>query len=317
MNAHSISLTMNPKAAPGEGAASVQSYRLAGHVLTTDVPLPELAPYAVKRQHVVFAASPECLPVEPSSAELIYEGPGWIGNQWRDVECRRSPAGFWLSVAGAGQFCVAPDGRTAARVNADLRTPDGVLTETAVGPVFILALALQGVWCLHASAARLREHTVAFIGESGSGKSTLAAFLDAEQPGDWRRVADDILPVRKVQQHLLALPRYPQLKLPHHAQPSLRQPGSVPLEAIYVLEECSRWPTSEIKIAPLGAREAALALVANTVAARLFDGNLLAQHVTFCARTAARTAVRRLCYRHEFGLLGRVRKLLEADLRVA
>jgi hypothetical protein len=52
------------------------------------------------------------------------------------------------------------------------------------------ALAPQGIVCLHASAVRKNDMTVAFLGIGGSGKSTLARGL-ADQK--WDRLADDMM----------------------------------------------------------------------------------------------------------------------------
>ena len=103
------------------------------------------------------------------------------------------PVGMLLKVEGCGEFFIALHGETICK-----RDPEGDLTrlerEVILGPALVLALALRGIWSLHASAAMFQDQTTVFLGESGQGKSTLAAYL-SNSPG-WRLVADDILPVK-------------------------------------------------------------------------------------------------------------------------
>ena len=59
---------------------------------------------------------------------------------------------------------------------------------------------------------------------------------------------------------------------------------------------------------------AALALVHQTVAARLFGVELLSAHLAFCTRAAARVPVRELTYPHSLAALGSVEQAFAADL---
>ncbi|MCB0243469.1 MAG: hypothetical protein KDI12_08675, partial [Anaerolineae bacterium] len=62
---------------------------------------------------------------------------------------------------------------------------------------------------------------------------------------------------------------------------------------------------------PLDNKTATLALLSHTVAARLFDANLLRRHLSFCAEVAASVPVRRLVYPHRPDALAAVKALLE------
>ena len=245
---------------------------------------------------------------------LVYRGPGWLGSEWRQVMCWCGPAGYLLEIDAVGGFTVIPDGATVLLDRVEPRADWQAVREVALGPALILALALQDTWCLHASAAVLHDRAIAFLGESGKGKSTLAAFLGAGAGAVWRLLADDVLPVRLGPDGLEALPHFPQLKLSPEEQPSLGMPEQLPLDAVYLLEKP---PTNQggVDSRPLGPRDAMLALVRHTVAARLFDRRLLARHMRFCAQTAACIPVRRLSYPHEYALLPRVGDALAADLQ--
>jgi hypothetical protein len=186
------------------------------------------------------------------------------------------------------------------------------LSQVVLGPALILALALQGVWCLHASAVVFGDTAVIFAGESGWGKSTLARYL-GEQAG-WRRAADDVLPVVPVGNGLMALPHFPQLKLPSGAQPANGLPQRLPVAAVYVLDRDQKETGEAITILGLNERDAALALIRHTVAARLFGPDLLRQHMAFCAKVAGQVPVRLLRYPRQFAWLPELRDRLAADL---
>ena len=95
-----------------------------------------------------------------------------------------------------------------------------------LGPVLLLALALQGRWGLHASAAAHGAGVFRFLGESGVGKSTLAAGL----AGGWQPLADDLLPIRLPPSGPRILPRYPQLKVAEQWAPRLPDPFGTYIE---------------------------------------------------------------------------------------
>jgi hypothetical protein len=88
-------------------------------------------------------------------------------------------------------------------------------------------------------------------------------------------------------------------------------PEAVALGAIYQLAG-SAGP--DPRTTRLAVQEATLALVRHTVAARLFDRDLLAAHLTFCAQVAATVPVKRLDYRRSFADLPLVGRAIAADL---
>ena len=189
-----------------------------------------------------------------------------------------------------------------------------VVVEAALGPALILALALQGTWTLHASAVFSDDRAVAFVGESGNGKSTLAGFLGREGRPGWRLLADDMLPVVPGPGGLDVLPHFPQLKLAGEDCSPAALPERMPLAAIYVLPPAAG-RSKAVQVRRLGSRDAALAVVRHTVAARLFDGALLARHLAFCAHAAAHIRICRLTYPHRYELLPAVRDAIRADLQ--
>jgi hypothetical protein len=289
------------------------AYRLADRAFSADVAFPELAAF---RSSQAPARPEKSLPGRPTRSthpNMIFHGPGRIGNQVADVQCLRFSDGYRLAVGGAGAFGINSQGN---EIVLRERAPQGstdALNEVVLGPALILALALQGTWCLHASAVTFGQQVICILGRSGSGKSTLAAFLDnSESP--CRRVADDILPVSLGRDGVDALSHFPQLKLPPARQPSTDMPERMSLSAIYVIAN-SATAGQRPEAKSLTAQEAALAMVRLTVATRIFDSKLLAHHLAFCANAIAHIPVRQLDYPRSFDMLPRVGELLAADLQ--
>jgi hypothetical protein len=227
------------------------------------------------------------------------------------VSCTAGPDGYLLDVEGVGELGVSADGRQVVQLSQQGSPDRDSVVETMLGPGLVLALAIKGTWSWHAAAILAGRQAVIFLGESGSGKSTLAAYLGRAEQDAWQRLADDVLPLRLAGAGPRVLPHFPQLKVPPLEQPGPAQPETLPLGAIYVLAESE---AAEPQIAALAMQEATLALVRHTVAARLFDQELLADHLAFCARLAASVPVRRLRYQRSFDSLPRVGQAIAADL---
>lgn len=232
---------------------------------------------------------------------LVYGGPGELGGVSYDVECRRTGPDFLISVKGAATLRVSADGASIERLQAHT-APTSLDVEVALGPGLLLALALNGVFCLHAGAVLVSGRIMAFVGASGAGKSTLSRELP-RLDASIERAADDILPFSAGAQGAEARPSFPQPRLSPTEQYGTGRPERIPIEAVYVLGE----PTGgEVRLEPLSRREAALALVKHTMAARLFDEALTAQHLELCATLARGARIARLSYPRTLSALPRV-----------
>jgi len=216
----------------------------------------------------------------------------------RQVECTLSDEGYRLEIAGVGVFWIAPDGSSFRGTETDPGVPADILSHTIVGPPLVLALALQGAFCLHASAVTNRSRGVAFLGCSGAGKSTLARQLESQPGLGWRRLADDALAAEASADQPFALPHFPQLKLGEGEQPRLDHPERLHLTAIYLLERPIAEPAGAagVELQRLSSRDAVLALMRHTVAARLFGSVLVERHLDFCVRAVEQISVYRLSY---------------------
>jgi hypothetical protein len=212
-----------------------------------------------------------------------------------------------------------------------------------LGPVFAFLLRLRGNTCLHASAVVVADRAVAFLGATGAGKSTTAvAFarrghtvlsddvcvLHADgdgvrvQPGyPYLRLWPDS--VKSLFGSADALPRLTPvdgvsawwdkrfLDLDEHGYPFQRQP--LRLGAIYVLGERSSGPESPF-VEPLIARDALMALVANTHARYLLDRAMRAREFELLGRVVACVPVRRLIPGAEADQLPRLCEVVVNDV---
>jgi len=276
------------------GPSPVESavYRVAGATLVVDVPMVDLAPFASGTLDSATAPRPTATSSDPD--KTVYRGPGLVGGELRTVTCRRRGNAFEIDLPDIAQIAVATDGSAATILDTDLALDSELLAEAVLGPGLILALALNGTFCLHASAVITPGgDAIAILGEYGRGKSTLARFLDVSPDTELQRVGDDILPVRLSEDGLVALPHFPQLKLPGEAQYPPSSQEQLPLRDLYVLGPFLE-PEAAPEVAPLNPRDATLALLRHSVAARLFDGDLKAAHLEWCAGVTRHTTARRL-----------------------
>jgi len=227
---------------------------------------------------------------------LLAQTRGWIDGKERGVEVFKSEQGLLLRVAGYGEYLIHAGSLPAGK------------PEIIFGPVIVLAQALQNVWSLHASAAQHGETLIAFLGESGAGKSTLSAYLNKQK--NWRRAADDILPVQLEDGQALALPRLiPQLKLTESQQPAREMPNALQLCAVCLIQ------TAEENAAPalvkMNAAQTTQTLLAHTAGTRLFTADLLKRHLEFCAQAAPLLQGFTLTYPRKLEALPSAQKLLE------
>jgi hypothetical protein len=284
---------------------AVPSYRVAGRCLATDISTDILAPLATATTATIQV---------PAAADLqqIYVGPGWVAGSWKQVKCSLGADGYQVEVDGVGVFAVPLDGAWFTCQQTVPGADQDSLVQTALGPALILGLALQNVYCLHASAVYHRDSAIAFIGASGAGKSTLARQLNDDPSLPWIRLADDILPVEVCTDQVTARPHFPQLKLEPVAQPWCAQPEQVPLDAIFVIQPGH--DADAVTLKPMSPSERALALLERTVAARLFAPSLRVSHLTFCVRTAELIPVYRFSYPWHTQRLAEVDQVLRSAL---
>jgi hypothetical protein len=277
--------------------------RVYGLSLSANFPIPGLAP-SPPREHRIDIVLGE-LPLDGSwslgSSELIYEGNFLTVRRFR-VDS------FLFQYDNGTKFVVESGG---GRIWAEW--PDPLTLEDAatylLGPVLGFVLRLRGMVCLHASAIRVQDCAVAFVGDSGAGKSTLAAkFVERGH----RVLSDDVLPLHRQDGRFFAQPGYPRLRLwPDTAEglyselPALTpnwdkryldlgdrfQDEMLPLAAIYVLGDRSA-NADRPRFEDISPTEAYWALISNTYSNYLLNQSLRAQEFDTLAAVLETTPVR-------------------------
>ena len=281
-------------------------YRIAGRNIQVTPALPGLQSFCVGEHEISLPLTFSDLAAITMQPPLL-RGQGLLYGRNTNVQVWKDEHGFLLGIASVGFFWTKQDGSKIYQVSLQNKLSPNLLIQALVGPPLILALALQGIWCLHASAIEINGRVYAFLGGSGTGKSTLAAWL-AQQPAI-HLVADDILPVTIHTGLMFASPHFPQLKLPGGKQYASGLPENLPLGKLYLLEEDTRF-----LIQRTSSVNAALTIAGNTAASRLFEPILLSNHLDFCSQAASAVPVSRLMYPRQLTELPAVWQILESDL---
>ena len=283
-------------------------YILAGIKIHIEDPITILEPYRSQENHK--DRSEQVLPsiqTKPG-VDSYRHSLGWVGGADRLVAAEDVSDGMILRIESESACLIGSSGRSISNLSSSPADSPSQLDQDLIsGPALVQALALQSIWCLHASAAVCKGSTFAFLGESGQGKSTLAAYLSHQD--DWQLIADDILPVTCTPSSVLAWPRFPQLKLPNDAQPGLNLPDSIKVDHLILLETPEE--INKPAIYQLGQAESVKVLLSNTAGSRLYAPEILAEHLAFCTRAAPLLDVHRLAFPHNIELLPSIHSLLE------
>lgn len=291
-------------------------------LLTLQAPLPQTDPGALPlaglrlRANQAIPGLPSLRPgpIEPlgpaPDAEFDPGGPlpgcpltVLLGDLPTELTCHDSALGITVRATGFGEVFVSAGGRQISWHATDDTARQR--PELILGPGLILALALQGTFCLHASGALAPHGAVLFAGDSGAGKSTLAARLSAQH--GLPRLTDDVTPFAAHGSGCFVLPHFPQLKLPPESQHPADAPHRHPVSRLYLLEEGD--PDAPAREEPLSPAVAALAVCRHAVASRLFPVPLMAGLLEASAALVENVQVRRLLYPKRPGSIARVAQL--------
>lgn len=261
-------------------------YRLAGRSVVADTRLAGLDTFRLQRPADHHVASLDLDVLKPTKRHSVNVR-GWTAGEFRDVSCGVTDTGYVVSIEGIGRFSIERQGKGIRCLSTQISSASHVMVEALLGVPFILTLALQGIWCLHASAVAVNGKAVLFVGKSGAGKSTLAAEL-SDSKGVGERLTDDMMPIECTHGEALCLPSFPQLKLPADEQYG-GDAESMGINCVFVLNPCatSSARAKAPRIVPLNQTDATLSLVRHSASSRLFSGDLLAEHLHACATLAS------------------------------
>lgn len=254
------------------------SATLASRVVRTDIrfPLRAVAPLtgSVSGPAPAAGSMDEIRGIPAGSFPADFVGSGWLGQTLHAFECWHDAHGQRVLFDDGAAFWVSADGDH-IRVNA---TADNCphRDELLLGPALMLALGARGIFGLHASAILGAEGAVVLLGPSGSGKSSLARYAVSQGA---LRLSDDVTPLARLDIGMRVLPRFPQLKL---APILMVDDLELPLAAL-VWVEIGPDPLALTRMRDV---EASRCLLRDTVAARLFEPEMLSRHLDFCADLA-------------------------------
>ena len=273
-------------------------YRVAGFCLAIDCPIQGLESFVMVRpDSSVPFTSPRPQRLQLHEDHLIHDDEAWVGNAMRRVRCWFDGRGYEIDIDGIGRFSIAADGGEITLLQRESGADDGILVEALLGPALILALAIGGVFCLHASAVTLGNGVILFVGDSGAGKSTMASLLQNTGAGI-SRMTDDISPLVRREERFDLLSDFPQLKLVASQQNALLESSLAEITAIYQLD---RVPLDKASIPRFSRQrlrgiDAFRVLVGQSVASRLFSPELLRIHTRQVAALCEAVPIYRLSY---------------------
>jgi hypothetical protein len=170
------------------------------------------------------------------------------------------------------------------------------------GPALILNLALNHVFCFHASSFEYKGSIFIVFAKSGTGKSTIAEFFQQTYNS---RIADDIVAMKNIDGVLNLLPNFPQLKLSTENQ-SKQTHFNKNIKLVFAHNSAK--PTRLNKIDRFSAIKST---IKHSVATKIFSSPILANHLDFCHQLVQQTDAFELEYQHSKSSLNQLCNLLD------
>lgn len=189
-------------------------YRLFGLDVHSDVPLPGVqsrsgssrenaAPVNIR----LSGCSRDDIATEAEQAVVVFESkndPPRVR-----IEYFRSARFYRFLYSDGIMFDISGNGKNVLGSWPSKMSLEDALTYL-LGPVFGFILRIRGFTALHASAAVINGHAVAFVGGGGTGKSTIVAALAR---AGHRILSDDIAVLEEALGTFRIRPSYPQIRL--------------------------------------------------------------------------------------------------------
>lgn len=301
-------------------------YHLFGLNVESDLALPELRCQTVSENHdstvnlfLRDALTQWPIEIGADQSTVIYE-PEQDGSMYTvRIEYFRAAQCYRFLYPDGVAFALSRDG-----TNIWGTWPPQLSLEDALvyllGPVFAFVLRLRGFTPLHASAAVIAGHAVAFVGTGGAGKSTIVGALARE---GYPILSDDVAVVEEISEQFCLRSAYPHARLwPDSVsilfgakdtlpklvpssewwdkcflnldQPDFRfQTEPAPIQCIFLLEPYSPdvWVA---RIDEIGTIDAFARLAANTCVNYALTTEMRAREFRVLGQLVARVAIKRL-----------------------
>ena len=272
----------------------VSYYKFVDHIYQSNIPI-ELLEYLNQKFPVVEKPIKEiCYIPKSNNKTLIFNDQVWIGESSYLTQVYSGSKSTYHLKFNSQEY-------TVNKYKISINSP---ILDTAIlmGPVLITNLAINQVFCLHASAFLLKGKAFVLMGDSGTGKSTIAKFMDKLE--QCARLADDILPIKIKGKSIALLPSFPQLKLPNNQQ---YKGKDVVKETILLFAKKSKNKTN---IEPIDKFLANKKLIQHSVATKLFARRELQNHLSFCHKTCSLARSYQVNYQHSDNSLEQLFTLL-------
>ena len=310
---------------PGPGPGPSHFYLAYGRRIESSVPLTGLGLLRPGRAYVRFHIQNERTPLsDPQWFHTIKDSYGKRSASYGFVKGR-----FIIRMHGEGDFLVSLDGREVWGL-AKRTIQQQALCELFVGHILPLALNTGGHMLLHASAVRVNDHAIIFVGNQGYGKSTLAA---AFQEHGYGLIADDAVVAKVGRTNIQVLASHPRMRLTNASLdqlPKLTQRStlligswknvicaehsfsncSARLAAVYFLEHGSG--SMATKICTLSPLESAIRILDNAFRLDLDSRKRMKSELARTIKITERVPMRSLWFPRKFN---RLKQVVNAVLR--
>lgn len=270
-------------------------YKIADAVYCSSDLISELQSFSINKS----CAESQSLPLIPASKisydKLIYDQRINVGECLYNLEVKSNKGNGYLLKADGDDYQIAKD---------SIIAPEKTDPIILLGPALILNLAINNVFCFHASACVMGDKVFIFLAASGTGKSTIARFIG--ESANAYRIADDIVPVKIINDQTTLLTNFPQLKLTAKQQYNGR-PINKKVHFMFIKKDTN----SKVSFSKINAIETLKNLISHSIATRLFNAQHLKKHLDFCYQLSLQSTCYQVSYQHNSNSLPEFLELLD------
>ncbi len=271
------------------------NYKIADAIYHSGNLVPELQAFSIKKTNTENQSCPLSPNPKNSFDKLVYDQSINVGERLYNLEVKSNKGNDYLLKADGNDYQIDKD---------LIITPEKTDPIIFLGPALILNLAINSVFCFHASACVINDKVFVFLAESGTGKSTIARFVG--KSANAYRIADDIVPVKIVHDQIKLLTNFPQLKLRSEQQYNGQQINKK-VHFMFIKKDTN----AKVSLFQLNAIEALKNLISHSIATRLFNAQHLKNHLDFCYQLSLQSTCYQVSYQHNSNSLPEFLELLD------
>ncbi len=272
------------------------NYKIADAVYCSSDLIPELQSFLINKTCAENQPSALNRTSDTTFVQLVYKQSINVGERLYKLEVKCNNNNDYLLLADGNDYQIVKDLVIA---------PDKTDPIILLGPALILNLAMNNVYCFHASACVMNDNVFIFLATSGTGKSTIARFIG--ESANAYRIADDIVPVKIINDQTTLLTNFPQLKLTTKQQYN-GQPINKKVHFMFIKKDTN----AKVSLSQLNAIETLKNLISHSIATRLFNAQHLKNHLDFCYQLSLQSTCYHVSYQHNSNSLPEFLELLDA-----